>query len=263
MFAPERISIIKSYLRDRGQLDVHGISGMLNVSEVTIRRDLEKLEAEGFLQRIHGGAMLSTGENAATYVQSVAIDGEERARQEEIARIALFMVSDGDVVFLLNGPINLVLAHRIAERNGVTVLTNDIRIALEIAGQPRNKSVLVGGNLDCESRALFGSLALANLRNFFVKRIFVELDAINEQLQFSVASQEKADLILEAARCTEEKVVLCSAENFGKNAFCRLSGIEFADKIITNTNIADDYKRRIFEHDTQLYTSINAFEGST
>ena len=64
MFAIERIKIIKNYLIENKQLEVNILSKMLNVSEVTIRRDLEKLEKEGFITRTHGGAVLNTGDNS-------------------------------------------------------------------------------------------------------------------------------------------------------------------------------------------------------
>jgi len=261
VFALERTNIIRSYLREHGKLDVHSISEMLNVSEVTVRRDLERLDKEGFLRRLHGGAILIDPEEKAESPPSTEADRRQRDEREEIARIALLMIKDGDVIMLTDGPIARVVARRLSERSGVTVLTNDIRAALEVAGQAANKSVLLGGSPDAASSALYGSLAEANVQKFFVNKLFVEVDGVSEQLQMTVASQEKAALVREAMACAEEKVVLCEAGFFSHNAFFRLGPLSLAGKVVTNTSVDERFKTRIFALDLQLFTSIDAFEG--
>lgn len=262
MFAVERINIVKSYLRERGKLDVHTMSEMLGVSEVTVRRDLEKLEAEGFLTRMHGGAMLKAGGLGPERPEELS-EEERRAEEDrdEIARVALLMVEDGDVIMLVNGPVARRLARALAERSNVTVLTNDLDAALEVSGQAGNRAVLLGGSPDPESRAVFGSMAQANIQKFFVSKLFIEADGVSEQLQLTVSSQEKAALIKEALACSEQKIVLCEASRFGRNAFYRLGALGIASKVITNTSAPEAFKSRVFESDIQLFTSVNAFEG--
>lgn len=260
MFAVERINILKSYLRERGKLDVHSMSELLSVSEVTVRRDLEKLESAGFLNRIHGGAVIKEEERPSPLLDTSPEFAKEESDREEIARVAFLMIKDNDVLMLTNGPIALRLARKLAQRANVTVLTNDIQVALEVSGQAGNRSVLLGGSPDLESRALFGSLAQANVQAFFVNKIFVEVDGISDQLHLTVSSQEKAALIKEALACAQDKIVLCEASRFAHNAFYRLGSLSIADKVITNTSIPASFKSRIFAIDIQLYTSVNAFE---
>ncbi|HET7838633.1 MAG TPA: DeoR/GlpR family DNA-binding transcription regulator [Rectinemataceae bacterium] len=261
MFAVERINLIRSYLREHGKLDVHSISKMLNVSEVTIRRDLEKLEAEGSLTRLHGGAILAEVEEEAKAPAPTEEERRAEEDREEIARLAFLMVKDGDVIMLTNGAIALRLARKLSARSGVTVLTNDIPVAMEMASQAANKAVLLGGNPDAETGALFGSLAEANVQKFFVNKIFVQVDGISEQLQLTVSSEEKAALIKEALACAEDRIILCEAGRFSHNAFYRLGPLSLAGKVVTNTSLGEAYKARIFALEIQLFTSINAFEG--
>lgn len=262
MFAVERINILKNYLRERGRLDVHSMSEMLGVSEVTVRRDLEKLEAEGFLTRMHGGAMLRENAEPATGFEELSDEDKKReADREEIARVAFLMIADGDVIMLVNGPIARRVAQLLGERSNVTVLTNDLDIALEVSAQGGNRAMLLGGAPDPDSRAVFGGLAQANVQKFFVAKLFFEADGLGEELQVTVSSQEKADLIKEAISCAQEKILLCEASRFARNAFYRLGPLSVATKVITNTRMPDEYKSRIFAMDIQLFTSINAFEG--
>ena len=262
MFAVERINILKNYLRERGRLDVHSMSEMLGVSEVTVRRDLEKLEAEGFLTRMHGGAMLK--ENTESTIGFEELSAEDKKREvdrEEIARVAFLMIADGDVIMLANGPIARRIAQRLGERVNVTVLTNDVDISLEVSAQGGNHAVLLGGKPDPDSRAVFGGLAQANMQKFFVGKLFFEADGLGEELQVTVSSQDKADLIREALACAPEKILLCEASRFAHNAFYRLGPLTIATKVVTNTSLPDEYKSRIFAMDIQLFTSVNAFEG--
>lgn len=262
MFAVERINIIKNYLRERGKLDVHSVSEMLGVSEVTVRRDLEKLESEGFLTRMHGGAMIR--DDSPSQAAALALSEDEKREEtnrEEIARIVILMIEDGDVIMLVNGPIARLVARKLSERDNVTVLTNDIEVAIEVSGQAGNRAVLLGGSPDPESRAVFGSVAQANLQKFFVSKLFLEADGVSEQLQLTVSSQEKAALIKEAIACAETKIILCETSRFGHNAFYRLGALSLATKVITNTNAPEAFKSRAFEMDIPLFTSVNAFEG--
>lgn len=261
MYAIERIRIIKKYLGEKGQAQVHALSDLLGVSEVTVRRDLERLEKDGWLTRTHGGAVINQEESVDPLLE-VLEEPEDDGARDEIAAVALRLVSDGDVVMLTNGLVNVRLATKLEKRSGLTVLTNDLSIALRISLQESNKVVLLGGDMDKGEKALFGSMALANLQKFYVSRVFVEVDGVNENLLMTVNSQEKADLILGALELADEAIVVCPSDRFSKNAFYRLGNVNMARGIITNTQLDESYKTRIFNSNVPLYTSVAAFEGS-
>ena len=263
MYAIERNRIIRKYLKEHGQAQVHALSDLLGVSEVTIRRDLEKLESDGWLTRTHGGAVLNAVEVVDPLLE--ALDGSEDDEEalDEIASLALRLVEDGDVIMLTNGPVNVRLSARLEERSGLTVLTNDVTAALRISLHEANRAVLIGGDMDNAEKAIFGSMALANLRRFYVKKLFVEVDGVNDSLQLTVNTQDKADLILGAFELADQSVVVCPSSRFSHSAFFRLGDVRIVDGIITNTDLNDDYKSRIFSSDVPLYTTVAAFEGST
>jgi DeoR family fructose operon transcriptional repressor len=265
MFATERLNIIKSYLKEHKRLDVHTVSELLNVSEVTIRRDLEKLESDGYLTRIHGGAIpVETEREEILPVQpGTGAEGPAFREQDEIARVASLMIRDGGVVALLNGAVCRQLARRLSVRAGLTVITNDLQVAMEIAGHASNKAVLLGGNADRGQQSVFGSLSLSTVRNYYFDYLFVEIDGINEQLAVTIGSQEKADLVRESMACAREPVALCLAENFGRSALFRLGFASAFRKVVTSTKVPDEYKSRLFGAGIQVFTSVNAFEGST
>ena len=105
MFAIERVKIIKNHLNKDHKVSVAKLSELLDVTEVTIRRDLEKLEKEGYLKRTHGGAVLLS-DDEDTPPEETASTGEAELRKE-IADTAFHLVSDNDSVMLGSGLTNL------------------------------------------------------------------------------------------------------------------------------------------------------------
>ncbi|MBN2655830.1 MAG: DeoR/GlpR transcriptional regulator [Spirochaetales bacterium] len=261
MYAIERIKLIKTYLEKHGQAQVQTLSSLLSVSEVTVRRDLERLEAEGWLTRTHGGAVINREETADPFLDLLdEPDMDEKA--DDIATVASRMIEDDDVIMLMNGPINRVLARLLEKRSNLTVLTNDVTVALAVSLQERNRAVLLGGEMDREEKAAFGSMALSNLRKYHVNKLFIEPDGINENLYLTVNSQNKADLIEGAMEVTGETIAICSVSNFGKSAFFRLGPVKLVAKVISSNTLEDSYKAALFRADIPLYTSAGAFEGT-
>lgn len=258
MFAIERKRIIKNFILENLQVEVSSLSQMLDVSEVTIRRDLEKLEEEGFLTRTHGGAVLNKTDEYFIPTN----ENYNYLDYNEIADIAVWMIQDGDIIMLTNGLINQHIAKKLNNKNNITILTNDITIAMELSQEKSVKVVLLGGDIDFRYNAVYGTLTINNLQKFFVSKLFIEIDGITSNLDLSVSSLDMASLIQEAAKNASEKVILCTANAFEKNSFYRVGRADkIADKIITNSRIKDTYKNTIFNSNIQLFTSINAFEG--
>ncbi len=260
MYAVERKRIIKEYLREHNQAQVQELGKLLNVSEVTVRRDLERLESEGWLTRTHGGAVLTPDDDSDPLQELIGRTGAKE-EYDRIASIALRLVSDGDVVMLSNGPVNTRIAAALEKRTGLTVLTNDVSVALRISLQEHNQVVLLGGELDKGELALFGSMTLSNLNKFYVNHLFIEVDGINEDLHVTVNSQGKADLIHGALEVAKETTLICAKDNFDKSAFFRLGHMKLFKRIITNHSIRDYYKEQIFNHDLALFTTVDAYEG--
>lgn len=264
MFAIERMRIIKNYLHTKKKVSVNELSKMLNVSEVTIRRDLEKLEDEGFLIRTHGGAVLKKQEKSKNsyndYSNLIDNDSQYDVLYDEIANIAIHIIENGDIIMLTNGMINYHIAKKLNEKKNITVLTNDLLISIEASSSSSNKAVLLGGDIDFDSKATYGALTVLNIQKFFVDKLFIEVDGIDVEAGLSVSSMDKANLINNILPNSKEKIILCLGSNFNKNAFYNISHINIADKIVTNPNIDDFYKKLLFDNGIQLYTSITAVE---
>ncbi|MEX1307623.1 MAG: DeoR/GlpR family DNA-binding transcription regulator [Eubacteriales bacterium] len=255
MYAKERKRIIKKFLTENGKVSVGNLSELLEVSEVTIRRDLEVLEEEGFLQRTHGGAIINETD---ALVLSTSEDTKTIAQQHEIADAAFHFISDGDVVMLTHGPTNVQIAKRLVKHQNLTVLTNDLLIALEFASSLTNKLIVLGGDL--ENHAVYGQLAINNLSNFSLNHIFVEVDGISLKSGLTVNSIGKASLIQQACSNANIVTVVCLPDNFGTDAFYRVGPVTLPNRILTSSTLDDRFKHNLFDKNIQLYTSLDLYE---
>jgi DeoR family transcriptional regulator, fructose operon transcriptional repressor len=261
MFAPERIRIIKSLLIDKKHINVSDLSSMLNVSEVTIRRDLEKLENEYFLTRTHGGAIINNNipPEEEAYVDNY--DDPDFKQRVEISEIAVQMIEDNDVILLTPGLTNLCIAKKIINRRNITVLTNDLNIASELSSNPSIKVIIPGGDLDSNSMTLVGKLTEDNLKNFFVSKAFIEVEGVSTLRGYTVQSIERASVIKEMINITRETIIVCPYKCFDNIAFSQIGALYIANKVITNPTIPDEYKNYFFQNKIQLFTAFNSYEG--
>ncbi len=255
MFAIERKRIIKNHLKKDSKVSVTKLSELLNVTEVTIRRDLEKLEAEGFLYRTHGGAVIRDDLEE----EIVEEQGDEYTiERQEIADTAFHLVSDNDMIMISEGLTNMYIARKLTQKNNLTVLTNDLRIAMEFKHSPSNNAILLGGDLN--EYAVYGQLAINNMQYFSFKHLFMEVDAVNKQTGMMVSSINKASLIQKALQSAEITTVVCLAKCFGVKSLFKIGNVDMADKIITNSTLDDSYKDYLFNLNIQLYTSLDIYE---
>ncbi len=257
MFAIERIKIIKNHLLKEQKVSVSKLSQLLDVTEVTIRRDLEKLENEGFLKRTHGGAVLMD------YVEESALGEYEESKDillyQEIADTAFHLVNDGEAIMLTNGTVNAYIAKALSEHSNLTIVTNDLVIASAFSHSPGNNLILLGGDL--EENALYGQMTTDNLKNFSFDHIFIEIDGFNETVGITVSSTKKATLIQQAIKQADSVTMVCLSRFFGIKSLYRVGNLNLSHRVLTDSNLEDRYKNYIYNQNIPLFTSIDVYEN--
>ncbi|HRU29410.1 MAG TPA: DeoR/GlpR family DNA-binding transcription regulator [Treponema sp.] len=257
MFALERHRVIRNYLLEHKQVDVRTLTELLSVSEVTIRRDLEKLEEDHFLVRTHGGALLF---EAIREPQTIGISNNA-LEAIDIGRTAVRLIQPGDTILILSGNHCMAMVQAIQSITPLVVLTNDLSIAMELGNHKNKQIVLLGGDLSSKESAVYGALTLDDMKRFHVNKMFVTIDGFSEHFELSVSSQEKALLIREARNNAEELIILCSADNFNRHAFYSFGTAKSGDTIITDRKISDSLKQQLFEANLRLFTTVDIYEG--
>jgi len=185
----QRRERIQEYLAIHKIVPSVELSGMLDVSEATIRRDLEWMEGEGILTRTHGGAILNQRlQLEAAYQQRAQRNVEEKRL---IGALAATLIEDGDMVFINSGSTTTQLIRNIRGGTGITVITNNLIAALE-SGDTGFEIVLVGGSFQPMSNAIAGRFAIENISSLYANKAFIGVDGITLKHCFTVPAVVEA-----------------------------------------------------------------------
>jgi DeoR family fructose operon transcriptional repressor len=262
MFAHERIKKIKEIMIQKNYVNVSYISALLNVSEVTIRRDFEKLEQEEFLTRTHGGAIINED-----YIMDDRFSADADVDplinyRTEIGDISAHMVEAGDVVMFTPGITNMFIARKLSHKS-FTAFTNDLNIALELTSHKNKNVVIPGGDIENTSLMLSGKLTEENTRKFYVNKAFVEVEGVDFSRGYTVDSISKASILKEMLNVAEDIVIVCTSKAFDKKSFAQLGMLDMSKTVVTNPDIPDRYKEYYYNRQIRLYTAFNSYEGDT
>lgn len=252
MFAAERQQRIRELMLRHKRLDVMTLSGLLAVTEVTVRRDLEKLEAEGFLTRMHGGAVLNEDANTSGYLAAV---DQTPLEKKVIGEIAAMLIENGQTVFLGPGETCVQVAANLRDRTRLTLLTNDLAVALRLNGNSGISVVVVGGNLLHGSNSLIGPMALAALRGIFVDKAVIGVNGVSMERGLTVNSLEQAVFLREIMKIAREIVVVADYTKFDYNGFAPVCALTEVHKVVTNKEVPEKYKEFFFNHQIKVYTT--------
>jgi len=173
----ERLHRIMDILREQGQVAVVDLMRRFNVSEVTVRRDLRELAARGMLQRVHGGAIaVASAPPEPPVVQRLV---QERSCKELIGRAAAALVADGESVFLGSGSTTTYVARHLMNRKNLTIVTNALNIAVELAAAEGVTVVVTGGVMRAAELSVIGHIAEQSLREVRVDKVIIGAQAIS------------------------------------------------------------------------------------
>jgi DeoR family transcriptional regulator, aga operon transcriptional repressor len=226
----ERLGRILELLARDGTVTVSVLAGELGVSEATVRRDLQALGDQRLLERSHGGAVAhGTAHELPVRYRTGRSDEKRR-----IAQAAAELVTDGMAIGLTGGTTTTEVARMLVLRQGLTVVTNALNIAVELAVRPDLKLIVAGGVARATSYELVGSLADATLRSVYVDIAFVGVDGVDAERGLTTQNEVEAAtnrVLMDRAKRT---VVVADATKLGRVAFAEIAGIDRAHQLITN-----------------------------
>lgn len=231
-------------LRQDGQVQVRDLVMRFGVSEMTIRRDLEYLAGEGQLLRTYGGAMLATGPvREQPYVEKAAEQTAEKAR---IALHAAQLVQDGQVILLDAGSTTAAVARALRGHNkDLTVVTIDLKIALELCDEPNIRVLVTGGTAQPHGYNLYGPLVEQTLRGLTVDIAFLGTSAVDVEQGITTPTLEKVPLKQAMLRAARRSVLVANATKFGRRSSFQISPLAGLARIISDTALAPDVARAI------------------
>jgi DeoR family transcriptional regulator, aga operon transcriptional repressor len=225
----DRLDTILTRLSEDGSVAVTGLAQDLGVSMATIRRDLELLESQRLLSRTHGGAV----SHGVLYELPLRYrSGRHEAEKHRIAEAAVGRLDDARVVGLTGGTTTTEVARRLAGRE-LTVVTNALNIAAELAVRPNLKLVVTGGVARPESYELVGPLADATLGDLNIDVVFVGVDGAS-RAGMTTHHEVEAHTDRRMIERAERAVVVCDASKIGRSALAVICHPRDVDELITD-----------------------------
>ncbi len=238
MFQYERHEMIMKLLRDRKSASVKELAALLYVSEASVRRDVEKLLAQGLVRRVYGGVVL------ADHGGSVPInlrDGEHGAVKSELAMRAAALVSDGDTIILDASSTVRRMVKYLAGKRNVTVITNNLRVfedAASLGLESRGfKIYSTGGIFLADEYALAGYAAGEFIRSVNADAVFFSSQGLSDDGEVSDSSEEQTALRRIMLSRSKKKYFLCDSSKLGERRAHKLCDVSEITGVICDVNL--------------------------
>ncbi|WP_087926560.1 MULTISPECIES: DeoR/GlpR family DNA-binding transcription regulator [Streptomyces] len=238
VFAAERRQLILEMVRANGAVSLRELARVVQTSEVTVRRDVRALEAEGLLDRRHGGAVLPGGfTRESGFPQKSHLATAEKTA---IADLAASFVEEGEAVVVGAGTTTQELARRLARVPGLTVVTNSLLVAQALAHANRVEVVMTGGTLRGSNYALVGSGAEQSLHGLRVTRAFLSGSGLTAERGLSTSNMLSASVDRALVQAAAEVVVLADHTKLGTDTMFQTVPTDVITRLVTDEPPAHD-----------------------
>ncbi|MGW7056149.1 DeoR/GlpR family DNA-binding transcription regulator [Streptomyces sp. NPDC054887] len=251
----ERWSALLELLAAEGRLEVEEAATTLEVSAATIRRDLDELAEQQMLVRTRGGAIA----HGVSYELPLRYKSSRHASEKQrIAAAAADLVADGDVVGLNGGTTTTEVARALALRASaagsaaaagagpvLTVVTNALNIAGELAVRPQIKIVVTGGVARPQTYELVGPLAMGVLGEVVLDVVVLGVDGVDPELGVMAHQEDEASVSRLFAERAHRVIVVTDSSKMGKRAFARICGLDRIDVVVTDSAITAEATARL------------------
>jgi len=256
MFGLERLQAIRELIIEKKSVEVTYLSQALNVSEVTIRRDLDKLEKEGIIVKTYGGAILieETGMNQLAMNESqVFKEGNETAESTELGKTAAKLIEDGDTVFISGSLIGEALSKQLSHLKNLIVVTNNLPIAMYLYQEGQHKVIMLGGLID----TVTGNITdYEQLEDLLIEKAFIMVDGVDPLAGYTVNEKGAVMLYKTLKIVSRTLVVLAETGVYTKRGLFKMAQLQDVSVVVTDKHIPDEFKSFYYEHNIKVYSSM-------
>ncbi|MBQ3133040.1 MAG: DeoR/GlpR transcriptional regulator [Clostridia bacterium] len=239
MLALERRNAILEKLALTGKVIVADLSREFNVTEETIRRDLEKLDHEGLAQKTYGGAVSNHSLN-----MDLPYKVRQRTNAEAKQAIALKvadMIHDGDYVMMDASSTTLYITKCIRNKHNITLITNSIEILMEVADHDDWHVISTGGVLKTGALALLGGNAEKTIRNFRVDMAICSCKGVDKEFGISDSNDVNAQIKKSMFAAAKKRVLVVDHSKFDQTSFVKVGDLTDIDMIVTDQKPSADW----------------------
>ena len=248
-----RKQAVMKELQETGSANIIELAQRLNVSTMTIRRDLQQFAEEGLVTMEHGGAVFNSGslhDHSMVMKQGEAID-----EKRKIAKQCAELIRDGQSIFLDAGTTCAEIARLIASRRHITVITHSLLVANALSVSSDASLIMCPGVYREKSMAFMGQMTDEYLHRFKIDLLFLGVEGVD--LGHGVSVQDINDGFTKKKLIEQADRVICAADSgkFGKELFCRIADLDQIDTIVTDNGLDEDMREAYAEKGVQLIIS--------
>jgi DeoR family transcriptional regulator, aga operon transcriptional repressor len=235
MLNEERRREILAVLHRDGRVLVKDLARQFRISQITIRKDLEFLDGQGIIQRTHGGALPV---QAGALLDPTLREKEKLHRKQkmQIASAAVALVEEGQSVLLDSGTTTTAIARALKDMAQLTVITNAINIASELAGT-HIEVILTGGMLRKNSFSLVGPLAERTLRQLSADILFLGVDGFDTKAGLFTPNLLESEVNRAMVDIARRTIAVCDSSKFGRRSLCNIMPVTAVQEVITDKQI--------------------------
>jgi DeoR family transcriptional regulator, aga operon transcriptional repressor len=245
-FTVSRRKKILERIKETGEVLVTDLSKEFDVSEVTIRNDLERLERQNLLIRARGGAIHS--ENHVGIDQRLTEKNKIHTKEKiAIGKKAASLIQDGDTIIVDSGSTTAEIVKNLGSIKQLNVITNALNIANALIAYPSINVIIPGGYLRQNSMSLVGPLAEKNLRSFYVDKLFLSTDGFDTRQGIFTPNIDEAYLNSIMIEVAKEVILVTDSSKFKRKSLAFICHIDKIKTVVTDSGIPGDDKQRLEE----------------
>lgn len=249
MLALERRNLILEKLQEEKRVVVSELSQLYNVSEETIRRDLDKLEKEGLAKKSYGGAVIN---------EDVSIDlpfnirkNQNVGGKQKMAELVAGMIDDGEHIFLDASSTAVFVAKALKTKERLTVITNSMEILLELSDVTGWNIISTGGRMKEGYLAFLGSQTEEAIRSYYVDKVIISCKALDHEWGI----MESQEAFGATKRCMmasgRKKILAIDSRKFDRTAFSVAGNLRDVDVVVTDTKPSEKWLKHFSELDIE------------
>jgi len=249
----QRIRNINNLLKQEKELSVKEISGMMHVSEMTIRRDLDTLEQQGAVNRTHGGAVLLDTNTSVGYPYILGEQTTKNTREKNLIGIkAASLVQPHETIFLDSGSTTPFIAINLSSDLPITVLCYTFTNAMEFYPRKNANLILLGGLFHRDSNMFYSVENYELVRNTRADRAFISTGGLDPDMGLTTFFDYEAAIKREMIRSARQIVLVTDSTKFGKISVTHFAELDEIDTIITDDRLSEEYRKIIVDLGIEL-----------
>ncbi len=245
----DRQNKILEILGRDNRTSVNELSSQLEVSSVTIRQDLNYLEAEGLLKRVHGGAVLKDGDNLDNRL------GKNYEKKLSIAKKLASLVNEGETILIESGSANVLFARELVKIKKVTIMTTNVYIARQFRKNTLANIVILGGIYQHDSETLVGKITKACIDQININKAFIGIDGYTTEDGFTLRDMFRAEISSHIIQKAKDVFVVSDSSKFGCTGLTDICQLTDIQHIATNADLDPAFQKEFREAGIDLILS--------